>query len=186
MNQRTARDIQADIEQTRTETGHTIDEIQARISPSEIVDQVVWHLRSGGGRTLAQGAGEFAKTLGRTIRQNPVPSLLIGTGLAWLALTSMREQGRLGYEGEAEPGHDELGRHRAPDPAAARYGHRMPQGEPPTAREPDPAAAGHHGARAHTFADRPAATTPERHPQRTPTVEAILASDPHAPFGATR
>jgi hypothetical protein len=183
MNQRASRDIQAEIEETRTETSRTVDEIEARLSPSQIIDQVLWHLRSGGGRAVAEGAGEFASNLARTIRENPGPSLLIGTGLAWLALTSMRGRDRPGREDAAEFYDDESGHGRAPE-AAARYG--APTGhDEQLARKPDPGPAGQHGADA--FADRPAAaTTPEPDRPRTPTVEAILASDPHKPFGAPR
>jgi hypothetical protein len=158
MNQRTSREIEADIEETRTETTRTMDEIQARLSPSEIIDQVLWQLRSGGGRTVAQGAGEFASNLGRTIRENPVPSLLIGTGLAWLALTNMRGPR---HEDDHDFYDDEPGRH--PAPGAARYSGWMRHDE-----------------------GTAATTTPEPDRPRTPTVEAILASDPHKPFGATR
>lgn len=153
MNQRASREMQADAEETRAEIGRTVDEIETRVSPSHIVDQVLWHLRSGGGRAVADGAGEFTSNLVRTIRDNPVPSLLIGTGLAWFAVASMR--GRVRSTHERGPYDQEIGR-RAPGAAAARYGERM---------------------------GRPMAPEPESGPRRTPTAEAVRAADPHAPFG---
>lgn len=164
MNQRASREMQADIEETRAEIGRTVDEIETRVSPSHIVDQVLWHLRSGGGRAVADGAGEFTSNLVRTIRDNPVPSLLIGTGLAWFAVASMR--GRDRSEHEQGPYDREIGR-RAPGEAAARYGERMGRHEGSVVRDPDPTMA-------------PAR---EPGPRRTPTAEAVRAADPHAPFG---
>ena len=68
MSGRSANEIQRDIDETRAEMSNTISAIQHRLSPAELIDQVIWHLRSGGGRTVAQGAGEFAGNLARTIR----------------------------------------------------------------------------------------------------------------------
>lgn len=134
MSERSTNDIERDINETRAEMSNTISAIQHKLSPAELVDQVIWHLRSGGGRTVAQGAGEFAGNLARTIRENPVPSLLIGTGLAWLAVASTRRRRDYDiYDYDEELFYDRTSR--------ARYGsveEQMPEHQPHETAPADP------------------------------------------------
>ena len=74
--EREARESRADVERT-------LDAIQDRLSPGQLVDQVARYMRDNG--------GEFARNFGDTVRQNPVPVVLVGVGLAWMMLGSRRD-----------------------------------------------------------------------------------------------
>ncbi len=76
-NSRSPDEIQSEIERTRADMSRTIDAIQRRLSPSELMEQALDYFRSG--------PGAFASNLGDAIRNNPIPVALVGVGLAWLA-----------------------------------------------------------------------------------------------------
>lgn len=74
--------IESEIERTRSEMSSTLDAIQERLSPGQIMDEVMDHVRNG--------PGQFAGSLGRALRQNPIPAALIGVGIGWLMLSQGR------------------------------------------------------------------------------------------------
>lgn len=87
-----------EIEDTRSRMDETLDALGDRLNPRRIIDDVVdYFVGPSGGTGTAKGsvggtasqisdsAGEFGRNLSRTVRDNPVPSVLIGAGLAWLA-----------------------------------------------------------------------------------------------------
>src|SRR5690606_32036378 len=82
---------EGEIEHTRSEMRETLDAIQRRLTPGQIMDEVVTYFR--------QGPGAFASNLGRTVRDNPIPVALVGAGLAWLAMSGSRR--RLSRDGQA-------------------------------------------------------------------------------------
>lgn len=92
-DRRSAREIQRDIERTRSEMGGTIDAIQDRFSPGQVMDQVVDYFRGQTG--AGSGIGEFGSNLGRVIRNNPIPIALLGIGVGWLLLGGGPSSGRL-------------------------------------------------------------------------------------------
>jgi hypothetical protein len=71
--------IEDDIARTRAEVSSTIDAIQERLTPGQMMDQAIHYLRDS-------GAGDFGANLGRQVRDNPLPVALIGMGVAWLAM----------------------------------------------------------------------------------------------------
>src|SRR5688572_14269028 len=110
-----AERIKADIEDTRAEMGQTINEIQERLSPEHLMDQVKETVREATigkvekvmdrvGETIsnvtepamdAMGrAGETIKQTGssltNTVRQNPIPCALIGLGLGMFVVRRIR------------------------------------------------------------------------------------------------
>jgi hypothetical protein len=93
MTDRSSQEIEQEIEQQRQHMGRTLDAIQERLSPGEIMDQVVDYFRSGRGEDITRGAGEFVSNLGRSIRDNPIPVALIGTGVCWLIFSGARRRG---------------------------------------------------------------------------------------------
>src|SRR3712207_4196357 len=101
------RHIERDLEDTRSRLDATIDALQQKLSPGQMVDQAVTYFKEGGGV-------EFTHNLGRTVRDNPLPVLLIGAGIAWLAVsgtTSRRDTGsERGYRrGRNWAGYDRAG-----------------------------------------------------------------------------
>jgi hypothetical protein len=71
--------LEAESELHRARVAGILDELRARLSPGEIVDQVLGSVRDG-------AAQDFARNLGTQVRNNPLPCVLIGAGMAWLML----------------------------------------------------------------------------------------------------
>ncbi|WP_181706270.1 DUF3618 domain-containing protein [Chthonobacter rhizosphaerae] len=69
--------IENEVEEARARLSMTLDQIRERMSPGQILDQVLDYSKESGG-------GMFAKNLGRSVRDNPLPVLLIGAGISWL------------------------------------------------------------------------------------------------------
>ncbi|HEY1387463.1 MAG TPA: DUF3618 domain-containing protein [Ktedonobacterales bacterium] len=91
-------EIRDDIADTRARMGSTIDEIQDRLSPQNLVAQAKDAARDATiGRVqemagdVADTARETGSTLMNTIRENPVPVALTAIGLGWLLFSARRE-----------------------------------------------------------------------------------------------
>jgi hypothetical protein len=97
------REIESDIEQTRRRLDSSLGALQQKLSPNEIFDQGLSYLRDSGGP-------EFARNLGRTVRDNPLPVVLVGAGLAWLMVADQRRrrEPNHGYEAYAAAEDGEL------------------------------------------------------------------------------
>lgn len=95
-------EIRADIEQTRSQMGETIDAIQARLNPQHIGEQVKEQVREqihevtstvreatiGRAEEMVRNAGESVNDarygLMETIKANPIPAAMAAIGLGWL------------------------------------------------------------------------------------------------------
>jgi hypothetical protein len=75
--------FEREAEETRWQLSATLEELRGRMTPGRVVDQLVDYARQG-------PASEFLRNLGREVRENPVPLVLIGISIAWLALASSR------------------------------------------------------------------------------------------------
>ena len=75
--ERTSADIQREIDADRQRIGSRIDAIQERMSPGQLIDEVMAYAKGSGG-------GEYVSNLGQTVKTNPIPVALMGVGLAWL------------------------------------------------------------------------------------------------------
>lgn len=84
---------QADL--TRAQLADTLEELRVRISPSQVVDELMDYTREG-------GAAEIARNLGRDVRAHPLSMALVAAGLGWLFLENARPA-RVG-DGEQESG----------------------------------------------------------------------------------
>jgi hypothetical protein len=67
--------LERQAEQNRADVELTIDELRARLTPGQIVDEILSYARDGG--------RQFTANLGRQVTNNPLPVALIGAGLAW-------------------------------------------------------------------------------------------------------
>ena len=77
---KSSAEIEREVENTREHITETLDELRARMSPGQILDEAIDYARHSGG-------GEMVRNLGRTVRDNPTPLLLIGAGVAWMMAT---------------------------------------------------------------------------------------------------
>ncbi len=73
----TARDLERDIEESRARLDLTIDRLQDKLSVSGILDEMVGSMRAN------QLASVFDTALD-VVRRNPVPVMLVATGIGWL------------------------------------------------------------------------------------------------------
>jgi Protein of unknown function (DUF3618) len=88
---KSAEEVQREVRESRAEVEQTLEAIQQRLSPGQVFDQAVDYMRGSGGQ-------EFLRNLGATVRDNPVPMVLMGTGIAWLMLSGPRDRRRYEYE----------------------------------------------------------------------------------------
>ena len=111
--------LRAEIEDTRAEMSQTINEIQERLSPDYLMDQVKETVREAtvgkvervmhrAGETIADATEPAREAMGRagtaiketgmsvadTVWRNPIPAALIGLGLGMLVVRSVRGNGR--------------------------------------------------------------------------------------------
>lgn len=76
--------IEADINTTRHRLNDTLEALGSKLSPGQMLDEVLG---------LAQGqAGHFAAKLGRQVVDNPMPTVLIATGVAWLMMNKQSDR----------------------------------------------------------------------------------------------
>jgi ElaB/YqjD/DUF883 family membrane-anchored ribosome-binding protein len=71
-------DIQNEIERTRDEMATTLDAIERKLNPRQLMDQAV--------DTMKELASDQSR-IGTVVRDNPIPLALIGLGIGWLALS---------------------------------------------------------------------------------------------------
>ena len=75
--------IERDLNQTRSRLGSHLSELQDRLSPGQVVDDLMGYFRG------SEGA-EFGRSLLDNVRGNPMPAALTGIGLAWLMASNPR------------------------------------------------------------------------------------------------
>jgi hypothetical protein len=79
-----------EIDATRANLGETLDALQAKLSPGEMIDEVMSMFRE-------HGSG-ITSNLGHAIRENPMPVLLIGAGVAWMIASQRLSSRRREYD----------------------------------------------------------------------------------------
>jgi hypothetical protein len=75
----TSEQLEREAEQTRAEIASLLEELRSRMTPGQIVDQILEFARDSTG-------GQFLNNLRRQVADNPMPVTLMGAGLAWLML----------------------------------------------------------------------------------------------------
>lgn len=75
-NHKSAAELEREIEMQRTRVESTIDQIQQKLSPGQLVDELLAYTKGGG--------GEFMTSLQKNVTSNPLPVALLGVSLAWL------------------------------------------------------------------------------------------------------
>ncbi|MBB3318331.1 MULTISPECIES: DUF3618 domain-containing protein [unclassified Rhizobium] len=75
--EKTSLDLQREIEVDRKRIENRIDAIQEKMSPGELIDEVLNYAKQSGG-------AEYVSNLGRALKMNPMPVALMGISLAWL------------------------------------------------------------------------------------------------------
>lgn len=83
-------DLEREAEQIRADMDRTLDALERKFSPEQLLDRSLSYLRDHG--------GELTQTLGATMRNNPVPIVLTLAGITWLVASS--------YNSRQPPGQD--------------------------------------------------------------------------------
>ena len=73
---KSSADLQREIEMQRSRVEDRIDQIQEKLSPGQLVDELLAYTKGGG--------GEFVASLQRNVTANPLPVALLGVSIAWL------------------------------------------------------------------------------------------------------
>jgi hypothetical protein len=74
---RRPEEILAEIHRTRDEMDHTLQAIEHRLTPGQLVDQGLEYLKNSGAR-------EYVSNLSSSVKTHPLPATLTGIGIAWL------------------------------------------------------------------------------------------------------
>ncbi|MFU8817206.1 MAG: DUF3618 domain-containing protein [Pseudomonadales bacterium] len=86
-------ELEREADRARANVESTLEALERRLSPGELLDQVLHVVKDNG--------GAFGKNLATQVRNNPVPVLLTGIGMTWLMAASDRPPRRYagyGYE----------------------------------------------------------------------------------------
>ena len=75
--------IERDLDETRSRLGSHLSELQDRLSPGQVLDDLMGYFRGSEG-------GAFGHNLVESIRSNPMPAALTGIGLVWLMASNPR------------------------------------------------------------------------------------------------
>jgi hypothetical protein len=74
--QKSSAELEREVSEQRNRVEARIGEIKERLSPGQLVDELLSYSKDGG--------SAFATNLGRQLTANPLPAALVGVGLAWL------------------------------------------------------------------------------------------------------
>src|SRR6478672_9497698 len=80
---RSSEQLEREAEVARNHLAAGLDELRHRMTPGQIVDEVADYARD-------TPIAEFVRNLLRDLRENPLPLLLIGAGIAWSISNSIR------------------------------------------------------------------------------------------------
>jgi phosphoglycolate phosphatase-like HAD superfamily hydrolase len=80
------KELEDDLARIRAAMDQTLTAIENKFDSKEILR----HLQN----FFEGGPGEFGANLGKVLKENPIPVLMVCVGLAWLGLSSVREMGR--------------------------------------------------------------------------------------------
>ena len=101
-----ARELESEIAHTRAEMSETIEAIQEKLRPSNLVSDATERVKTATTekvKSMADTASETAQDMMRGTReraydmvegakQNPIPALMIGAGVAWLLMDRSRNK----------------------------------------------------------------------------------------------
>ena len=125
--------IERSLDQTRSRLGSHLGELQNRLSPGQVLDDVMRYFRGNEG-------ADFGRSLVANVRSNPLPAALTGVGLVWLMASSQRSTTLV--QTSTDPGWAKFGTSRSPAYGAEDHGAmmaRLQQAEQGVSRRTDEA-----------------------------------------------
>lgn len=94
-SERRTRQLQSEIASTREEMSETIDALQEKLRPGNLVSDATERVKGAASermRSMTDMASEKAQGVIQEVRQNPIPALMIGAGVAWMLIDYARQQ----------------------------------------------------------------------------------------------
>ena len=88
--------IERDLDRTRARLGSHLSELQDRLSPGQVLDDLMGYFRG------SEGAA-FGRSLMDNVRGNPLPAAITTVGLAWLMASNPRSGGAVPSRVTANP-----------------------------------------------------------------------------------
>lgn len=86
------KDIEREIDRDRSHFSETLRALENKFSPGQLVDQALGYAKRNG--------GDFSDNLVRTIASNPLPTILTGIGVAWMAMSQGRSSADSQYSSD--------------------------------------------------------------------------------------
>jgi hypothetical protein len=74
--------LEREINQTRSEMNQTLDALERKLSPGQLLDQCL--------NVFGKQGGDLAQNFGNSVKQNPVPVALTAIGIMWMMFSSGR------------------------------------------------------------------------------------------------
>ena len=81
MTDKSASELEREAERARAQVADTAESIRDKMSPGQLMDEFTGYFSGGDGSVAL-------RNLGSQVRDNPLPIVLVGAGLAWLMLGS--------------------------------------------------------------------------------------------------
>ena len=78
-----SEELEHEARRTRERLAGTVEQLRTRMTPGQVIDQTIDYMRDG-------PVAEFLQNLGREVRENPMPLVLVGVGVIWLMVASSR------------------------------------------------------------------------------------------------
>ena len=84
---RSSTEIESDIRETRSRMDETLDQLGDRLTARSLLNSALdwWESKSVGARS-GGAAKDTYQTVARHVKENPIPALLVGAGLAWIII----------------------------------------------------------------------------------------------------
>jgi hypothetical protein len=81
-SQKDPETLEREINQTRNEMNQTLDALERKLSPGQLLDQCL--------NVFGKHGGDLAQNFGNSVKQNPVPVALTTIGIMWMMFSSGR------------------------------------------------------------------------------------------------
>src|ERR1700742_2935153 len=92
---RSSSEIESDIRKTRGRLDNTLENLNERLNPRSLLNDVLHWFETQGGQQTGGAPGDALKrgyrNVVRQVKENPVPALLIGAGITWMVLRTANE-----------------------------------------------------------------------------------------------
>jgi ElaB/YqjD/DUF883 family membrane-anchored ribosome-binding protein len=84
--QRDPEDLQREADAIRADMDRTLDALERKLSPKQLLDRSLTYMQANG--------GDLLQKIGAAVNKNPLPLLVTSAGLIWLAASSRKSSSR--------------------------------------------------------------------------------------------